>query len=296
MTRRGLASIRRTPWPVRWLALVAIALALVAGSGTAGADNVDNLIGQLKGGTDYKVRLSAALSLAKLGDTRAIRPFSDALLRDGDKTVRGAAAVGLAKLVDGTTSRSDRKYAIDALVKASNGDPNAFVKKQAEKALSAIRAIDDAAQVVAGGIYVDVGAMSAKTDGGEPMRALMKKTTTKALNKNARDMMTAWPGGGTPSRGQLEAKKTSAYHVDGTLTELGVKEKGSTAVVSCKISMLIATYPEKSMFGFLNGGASVQASAAPDDIELAKQDCVVAVVEDLVVKKIIPTIKTRSGQ
>ena len=84
--------------------------------------------------------------------------------------------------------------------------------------------------------------------------------------------------------------------VDGTLTDVGVKEKGNSAVISCKISMLIATYPEKSMFGFLNGGASVQASSSPDDVELAKQDCVVAVVEDLVTKKIIPTIQTRSGQ
>src|SRR5262245_35504739 len=175
----------------RRLAVMVAFLVLTLAAGTARADNVDTLIGQLQRGADYKVRLSAALSLAKLGDARAILAFVRALGSDSDKTVRGAAAVGLAKLVDGSTDKRLRAQAIAALDRASTSDSNAFVKKQAEKALTAIRDIDAAAQVVVGGIYVDLGAMSAKTDGGEPMRALMRKTTQKALSKNARDMMTA---------------------------------------------------------------------------------------------------------
>jgi hypothetical protein len=60
--------------------------------------------------------------------------------------------------------------------------------------------------------------------------------------------------------------------------------------------MLIASFPDKSMFGFLNGGATVQASADPSDVAEAKNDCVDAVVEDLVTKKVVPTIKTKAGQ
>jgi hypothetical protein len=219
-----------------------------------------------------------------------------ALGSDSDKTVRGAAAVGLAKLVDGSTEKRLRSQAIAGLDRASQGDSDPFVKKQAQKALIALRSVDDTAQVTAGGIYIDLGPMSAKASGADALREVMRKTVKNTFGKRARDMMLAWPGGSTPSRSQLEAKKVTAYHVDGTLTDVGVKEKGNSAVISCKISMLIATYPEKSMFGFLNGGASVQASSSPDDVELAKQDCVVAVVEDLVTKKIIPTIQTRSGQ
>ena len=55
--------------------------------------------------------------------------------------------------------------------------------------------------------------------------------------------------------------------------------------------MLLASFPDKSVFGFLNGGAKVQGSASPSDIELASEDCVSAVVEDLIAKKIVPTIK-----
>jgi hypothetical protein len=56
---------------------------------------------------------------------------------------------------------------------------------------------------------------------------------------------------------------------------------------------LLASYPEKSIFGLLNGGASVQASGS--DVALAREDCVSAVVEDLIAKKIVPTINTKAG-
>ena len=58
--------------------------------------------------------------------------------------------------------------------------------------------------------------------------------------------------------------------------------------------MILASYPERSMFGFLNGGAMVQAGSSSRDIEFAKEDCVSAVVESLVGTKIIPTINTRA--
>ena len=41
--------------------------------------------------------------------------------------------------------------------------------------------------------------------------------------------------------------------------------------------------------------ASVTASSDPNDIKLAGEDCLAAVVEDLVAKKIIPTIKIKAG-
>jgi len=59
--------------------------------------------------------------------------------------------------------------------------------------------------------------------------------------------------------------------------------------------MLLASYPDKSIFGLLNGGASVQATGSARDIALAREDCVSAVVEDLIAKKIVPTINTKAG-
>lgn len=113
-------------------------------------------------------------------------------------------------------------------------------------------------------------------------------------------MMIAWPGGDAPTKSQLTSKKVKAFHVDGTLNELSESTSGSTTTVTCKVSMLIATYApqkngkvDKSMFGFLKGGASVQSSSSSKEVQYAREDCVSAVMADLVSRKIIPTIKSR---
>jgi hypothetical protein len=65
--------------------------------------------------------------------------------------------------------------------------------------------------------------------------------------------------------------------------------------VSCNLSLLIASYPEKSMFGFAKGSAAVDSSSSDKEIDLAKHDCVAAVVEDVVAKQIVPTIRTKAN-
>lgn len=283
-----------------WTGVIALAL-IAALAAPARADKVDDLIRDLKTGGDYKVRLSAALSLAKLGDQRAIPAFQIAL-KDSDKTVRGASAVALGKLVDATTPEPKRDQIVKALSDMIAKETSDSVKKQAEKSLQSIKAIgggggSSTQTVGAGAVYVDVGPMSSKSESGDntKLKALMRSTTEKTFKSKGQPMMLTWPGGKSPTRKDLDAKKASGFHVDGTLTELTVKEKGSSATVSCKVSMLIATYPEKSVFGFLNGGASVTASSDETDIKLASEDCLAAVVEDLVAKKIIPTIKIKAG-
>ena len=121
----------------------------------------------------------------------------------------------------------------------------------------------------------------------------MRKTVLKTFKSKASKMATSWPGGKEPSKKQIAAKKIKAFHVDGTLNELSEQTSGSSTTVTCKVSMLIASYPEKSMFGFLKGGASVQSSSSPKEVQYAKEDCVSAVMEDLVARKIIPTLESR---
>ena len=280
------------------VAVLTVLVALGMGAGTAAADNVDKLIKDLGTSSDYKVRLSAAASLAKLGDDRAIPAFIKALGKDKEKTVRGAAAVGLGKVVTSDTEEDLLDDAKAALETASKKDKDSFVKKQAKKALAKLKKLssgDGGTTVSGGSIYVDIGEMSAKTDESAAMKALMRKTVEKTFARNASEMLTKWPGKKAPSKSDL--KSTQPFHVDGTLNEITTKAKGSATIVSCKVNMLIATYNDmkKSMFGFLNGGASVQASDDEKDIELAKTDCVAAVVEDLVIKKIIPAIQAKAG-
>ena len=140
-------------------------IALLVGN-IARADNVDTLIGQLDDSSD-KVRLSAALNLTKLGDTRAVLGLVKRLdaNTESSKNVRSAAAVGLGTRVGSTVKGSQCDLVIKALRNAQANDPSEFVKVQAERALEKIGASGGSAPVTPGGtsIYVNVGPMSAKT-------------------------------------------------------------------------------------------------------------------------------------
>jgi hypothetical protein len=282
--------------------VVAITVFIVIGwRAPAFADNVDALVQQLGNDDSDKVRLSAALALTKLNTERAILPMAKALLADGDKNVRSACAVGLSKVVTAKTSQSLRNIAVANLKKAAAEDESDFVKAQAQKALTTITGGSGGTVTPppggAGGIYVNIGPMSSKTGSTDDpkLRDLMRKTASKTMGKVAGDMATSWPGG-DPKKADLDKKGVSGFYVDGTLNDLTVKQaSASSATVSCKISMLLASFPDKSVFGFLNGGASVQSSGKATDLSLAREDCVSAVVEDLIAKKIVPTIKAKAG-
>src|SRR5215468_8108712 len=110
---------------------IAVALVVAGRAAPARADNVTDLIRQLGDDDSDKVRQSAALALAKLGDPRAILPLAKALGNDTDEGVRGAAAVGLGKLVTDKTDPRIRKVAVSALTQASQSDSSPFVRGEA---------------------------------------------------------------------------------------------------------------------------------------------------------------------
>jgi HEAT repeats len=286
------SNTRGAGWLPAWVAVVVVALTFANGVTAARADNIDVLVKDVKSGGDYKVRLSAVLALAKLGDKRGL-PALLGGLSDSDKTVRGAAAVAIGKLVSAATpatTRTQIKAAIETLLKRETTES---VKKLANKTLQQLEALDSAA-VTAGGIYIEVAPMASKAEPAAAIKALMRKTAAAMLTKKANDFIQAWPGGKSPTRKDLDKKSVSGFYLDGTVNEVTVKQKGATATVSCKINMLIASFPEKSIFGMLTGTASVAGSSEPSDIELAKQDCVAAVVEDLVATKVVPTIRKKA--
>jgi hypothetical protein len=283
------------------VATIAVMLAVIARAAPALADNVSELVRQLESDDSDKVRLSAALNLTKLGDPRAIRPFAKALGNDPDKTVRGAAAGGLGKLVTDKTDAKIRKAAVAVLTQARDSDDSSFVRDEADKALRAIGVTAGGARVQSpapgGAIYVNIGPMASKTGDAAVdarLKALMVKVANKTMNKVSSRQPITWSGG-EPTKAVFDPSSTQGFYIDGTVNEMNVKETGSSMTVSCKISMLLASYPDRSIFGLLNGGASVQVSSLKSELALAREDCVSAVVEDLIAKKIVPTINSKAG-
>jgi hypothetical protein len=282
---------------IRAAAPVMVLVAMLLSASIARADNVDTLIKQLGDSSD-KVRLAAALNLAKAGNEKAILPLAKSLLNDSDKNVRGAAAVGLGKLIKANPNTKYKSLATANLKTAASNDASDFVKTQASNALTTIGGGSGGTTTQpsggGGGIYINVGPMSSKTTSSknDKLRALMVKTASKTLTKVAPSMSQTWPSG-TPNKGDLAKKGMSGFYVDGTLNELNIKTSGGGATISCKVSMLLADFPDKSVFGFLNGGASVTASSSQSDQDLASEDCVTAVIENLITSKIVPTIKSK---
>ena len=287
------------------VARIAITIAfIVTLGGVAMADNVSQLADQLANDDSDRVRLAAAVSLAKLGDEKAILPLAKCIVNDSDKNVRSACAIGLGNLVKPSTKSAFKNLAVANLKTAAQNDSSDLVKKEANKALTAITGAGTSSSGSSGssgggggaGIYVNIGPMSSKTGSANDakLRTLMAKTAAKTMSSRAAYMSQAWSGG-TPSKAALASKGISGFYVDGTLNELKIKTSGSSSTISCKVSMLLADFPDKSVFGFLNGGASVTASASQSDQDLASEDCVSAVIEDLIAKKIIPTICTKAS-
>ena len=258
------------------------------------ADKVDDLLRQLGADSDFKVRLSAALNLGKLGDKRAV-PGLIIALRDADKTVRGVAAAALGKMVDAGVPRPVIDRTIGELLQTAKSDPDGFVRGQAERAVAAVRQLTGGPETGTKSVYVEVGPMADSTKGGgASLRPVMRTTVTTAIVKKAPSYLTAWPGGKSPSRAELaKAGAAAAFYVDGTLTSLAVVPRGKMVEISCNVSLLIATYPDKSMFAFPSGGGVVQTDAAAQSVEEGRRDCVVAVLEDVVKRQVVPVIQAR---
>ncbi len=149
---------------------VAIVLLALFAVRTAHAGQVETLIDQLDRDSNDRIRLAAAVNLAKLGDPKAILPLAKALLNDSDKNVRGACAVALGVLVNPNTKSSIKGLVVRNLKSASENDASEFVKQQAQKALTTITGQAEPSHTGgssgtgggAGGIYVNIGPMSSR--------------------------------------------------------------------------------------------------------------------------------------
>lgn len=284
--------------------LAGLALGIVLGA-TARADTVDDLSRKLRSDPDYKVRLSAALNLGKLGDRRGVGALVDALA-DKDRTVRSVAAGALGKLLLDGVDPTLRDRAMASLYEASRSDSDGVVRDQARRAYDAVAAARPALPpappvpppgpppLPAGrGVYIDVGPMADTTKRAPAIPAIMRQQVMASLGKNAPQYLLRWPSGKPPSELELQRTSSKAFYVDGSLTALTISK--SPPHVSCSISLLLATYPGKSMFAFMKGGAEVDPGSTSDAaLSSATTDCVGAVLDDLVGEKLVPTIRSRA--
>ena len=119
---------------MRLLSLVIIVLSLGLGQ-TAHADSIDKRSKQLRSSDDYKVRLSAAVWLAKKKDKRAIKALARALEKEPKRSIRRIAAKALPKLITAKTSEQVRERAMAALRRAAEKDKDKKVRRRAKRGI-----------------------------------------------------------------------------------------------------------------------------------------------------------------
>jgi len=111
---------------------------------------------------------------------------------------------------------------------------------------------------------------------------LMTATIEKAINSSA-NYTTKEPSD----------KNATGFYVDGNVISITKADKGNTAIIEAKLSMQLAEWPKKSMFGFLNGGGKATTGNLKNlDADVA--DVVTSILEDLVKKKAIPAMDARA--
>lgn len=263
---------------------VAIAIGLV--SLPVRGDRIDDLARTLRSDADDKVRLSAALNLGRLSDRRAVPAFV-AALHDSEPTVRGVAVVALGKLVDAKVPADERARVLAALSSTVQDEPDVQVRAQAQKSLDLVQNLDERSGIR--GVYVEIGAMADKTQRSGALLAVMREQVAASLTRRP-GFQTRWPSGRPPSESELKKASATGFYIDASIVRLEVAE----AHVACAVSMVLATYPQKSLFGFSEGAADVDAaSSSARAVAQATSDCIFAVLDNLVDTKIVPTIQSR---
>ena len=84
----------------------------------------------------------------------------------------------------------------------------------------------------------------------------------------------------------------AGFMISGFVSALERHSEGDDVRVTCKLEFSLATHPEEGIFGFLKGGGFTNSSDFGGDVELAEQECVAGVIENLMTTKVIPTLES----
>ena len=290
---------------LRWslCALVAMSLSFV-GAREAGADRIKHLSTQLSKSRSAKVRISAALGLAKSDDTRALVALTRSLRSDSSADIRRIAAASLGQRVQRKISKSSRKKVIAALQKASKSDRDSKVRSSAKVALA--KAELDADVPATGtskskGIMVGVTApdnVSSRLP--KHTAALLQSRVKQVINeKSPRSVRTA-PGTGMPSSLQLKRSGMAGYSVTPNISMLKLKRKGRQTFVTCEIKMKLS--PWAGAGGSLNveksatvtGSGTVSSGSSKQQISDSSDACIEAVVTQVTANQVVPFLVGRA--
>ena len=285
--------------------VLAVIAACLLCARVAQADTVDSNVRNLSNQSHAdKVRLAAALALAKSHDPRAVIGLADAVANDNSDTVRRVAALSLEKMVDARTPQDARQLALDALDKAAQGDSDPRVRGSAASALRAL-----------GGLRQS----GTKTNSAKPSVFVNVDSTidqSKLLPSGAADRIskivraavdttgyaTSWPGG-LPTQRDLAKGNAQGYIVASTVKKIDITKSGPQTQIVCTLAIRVSPWEgtdggekwEANRAASASGSAKATTGNDSRSIQGGVRDCLEAVTENVTSRQVVPFLKRLSG-
>lgn len=279
-------------------AWVTFALLCVVNVPLAHADRLGMQAAQLRHSRNYKIRLSAVVSLARTRNSRAIEAISYALIKDPSRTIRRVAALSLGKMIDGSVKRRVRKRGIKALKYAVINDRDSRVRRNARrslKQLSVLRRVGNQPRrfVTVARAKDHTRRVPRRVKGS--MRSLLRYTIR---HKVPRFSLT-WPTKHLPTRSELRRAGTHAFAVRPIVNRLHVRRRGSRADVHCTVKVRVGPWfgrgsRERWVAGKTakaSGSGMVSGYNSARAIARSKMRCLMAVLEQIVNKQVVPFLR-----
>lgn len=279
---------------------VTFAILCVANLPLAHADRVGMQAAQLRNSRNYKIRLSAVVSLARTRDSRAIEAISHALTRDRSGTIRRVAALSLGKMIDGSVKRRVRNRGIKALKYAVINDRDARVRRNARRSLKQLRGLVRSGKHPRR--FVTVGSPKDRTRRvprrvKRSMRSLLRYTLRKRVPK----FSLTWPTRRLPTRSELRRAGTKAFAVRPSVNRLSVRRNGTRAEVRCTVNVRVGPWEGRNTrerwvarkTAKASGSGMVSGYNSSRGIDQSKMRCVMAVLEQIVNKQVVPFLRSQ---
>ncbi len=294
---------------IRWFIGVLVATTVVVGglgiatNAHAGGDRVKKLTVQLAKSGSQKVRISAALGLAKSDDPRALSALTRSLRSDSSADIRRIAAASLGQRLQRKVSNKARKTVLAALSKASKSDRDAKVRASAKVALakSELSPAAGSSGRKSKGIMVGVAAPK-KVSSRLPRQtaALLQSRVKQVIQETSPRSVRTAPGTGMPSSKQLKRSGMAGYSVVPNISKLKLKRKGSKTFVTCEIQMRLQPWAgaggnlavQKS--ATVTGSGTVSSGSSKRAIADSSQACIEAVVTQVTANQVVPFLVAKA--
>jgi hypothetical protein len=284
-----------------------------AGASDAGSpDSIDDGIEELERSGDYKVRLSAAVRLAKTSDPRATAAMVRVLEGESSKTMRRLAALSLATMVDGDTPAALRTEVERVLAHAAATDDDRKVRRNAQRSLEKLATVPARPPEVVPvlhpqprsrgpeGVFLHVSTprdLTRTSPTGLP--PLLHDTVRGALRKHAPEYRLDWPTQSLPTSSELDQARMRAYRVQAAVAEYRIQPRGSQADVECTVTVQVNPWQgsdtaerwSERQAASASGRGRVRGDNRRDAIAAAQRDCVTTVAERITTEQVVPFLR-----